>query len=388
MKLIVPFSVSDVSLYASTVSATDPEASAGVWNPATYYALDAQVQVDSPTFTFTAVAGDTKLTAAAHGFVVGDMLKFSTTGTLPTGIVANRCYEILQASANYIKVCEMGGASPITMTTAGTGTHTATVSSHLVYGRAVAGTTATPPHKDATNWYLIGTTNRWKPFDGMVTSKASRMAAMEYTLDVLGRADSLALINLSGILTVRIQVLDPATAYAAAYDQTYTIHQRDGLLNSWWTFFFTPITDVDNFTDFDLPTVGNPRIVITMTAAGANDTCEVGAIVVGRAAVIGDTQYGASLGIIDYSSKSKDTYGNISIVERTYSDRGSFTVRVPSQSVDGVKRTLTALRATPCVYIGTDVYDSSIMYGFFKDFNIAIAYQDYSMCNIEIEGLN
>ena len=48
---------------------------------------------------------------------------------------------------------------------------------------------------------------------------------------------------------------------------------------------------------------------------------------------------------------------------------------------------LSLLAYNPCVWVGDERYSSTIIYGFYKDFDITIAYHLVSDCNLEIEGL-
>ena len=77
------------------------------------------------------------------------------------------------------------------------------------------------------------------------------------------------------------------------------------------------------------------------------------------------------------------------IVPRAYSKRGSFTLMTTLGSFNRIYRTLASLRATPCVYIGTEEagYEPLLIYGFFSSFGIEITYPNYHLCSLEIEGL-
>lgn len=218
MKLIRPFPVSDVALVSSTVAAADPLAS-GSYNAGTTYADGDVVQVDSPTFTFTA-SGST-LTAVAHGWAVDDMLKVSSTTTLPAGLTANTRYYIVYATANVIKVSTTKGGAPIITTTAGTGTHTATMSKHNLYESLVGSNTGNTPHKSPTYWLDLGATNRWKAFDQSITSQTEKADSIQYVLQCKGRIDSLALLNCSAaevVISARTTTMAVgATTNAAGY---------------------------------------------------------------------------------------------------------------------------------------------------------------------------
>jgi hypothetical protein len=66
------------------------------------------------------------VTGTAHGLVADDRVKFSTTGTLPTGLVPGIEYFVLSSglTANAFEVSATSGGTAIDTTTAGSGTHT------------------------------------------------------------------------------------------------------------------------------------------------------------------------------------------------------------------------------------------------------------------------
>jgi len=57
--------------------------------------------------------------------------------------------------------------------------------------------------------------------------------------------------------------------------------------------------------------------------------------------------------------------------------------------LNAVQRILAEIRAVPSVFIGSEATDYSplIVYGFYRDFSIDIAYPTKSFCRIEVEGL-
>jgi len=64
-------------------------------------------------------------------------------------------------------------------------------------------------------------------------------------------------------------------------------------------------------------------------------------------------------------------------------------VLTEARDLNKIYRKLAALRATACIYIGTDRigFEPLITYGFYKDFGITVDYERYHLLNIEIEGL-
>ncbi len=135
----------------------------------------------------------------------------------------------------------------------------------------------------------------------------------------------------------------------------------------------------------DLSSIITNSITIIVTHTAGTALC--GEIVVGLKFGIGTLQYSPSIGIIDYSIKAVDAFGNYSITERAYSKRMSFDLLINNTIVDAVFQQLATYRATPIVWVGSESYSSLIIYGFYKSFEIVIPYPNYSECNLEIEGL-
>ena len=134
-----------------------------------------------------------------------------------------------------------------------------------------------------------------------------------------------------------------------------------------------------------LPPYSSATVRVTLQDPGGVAKC--GECVLGLAKSVGDIEYGATLGIKDYSRKDVDAFGNTLIVERAYSKRATFTVWITSSLTGVLQNLLAGYRATPVVYIGSDLRAETLVYGFYRDFSIVIRYANESVCNIEIEGL-
>jgi hypothetical protein len=109
------------------------------------YAITGTSTTFSPTDINT---GTNRVTLTAHGQTIGAYLiyKFSTTGTLPTGLLANEYYQMLIIDANTLQFVST------TVTTQGTGTHTLERMPTLTNTTAI-GNSANP---DASNQVVFG----------------------------------------------------------------------------------------------------------------------------------------------------------------------------------------------------------------------------------------
>jgi hypothetical protein len=253
--------------------------------------------------------------------------------------------------------------------------------SHLVYESLQAGNVGHTPSTSPTWWLLVGPTNRWKLFDSVVSDQCSNANSIDVTLATVGRNNSLCLLNIS-CATVQVKVTDALEGLI--YDQTYNLTSDSGITD-WYGFFFEPILRKTEILIPDLPNYSNSSIQVI--AADSGNTVLIGALIVGTLKEYGYTQYGVRIGIQDYSVKTRDTFGNYTILERAFNKNAAFTLLIENSRIDELQRMLANLRATPIVYQGSDLFDSTLIYGFYKDFSITITYTTTSVVTLDIEGL-
>lgn len=250
-----------------------------------------------------------------------------------------------------------------------------------LYQRLISGTTATAPESDTTNWLDIAPSKKWAMFDGEISTATTKSTSLSVVLKP-GYVNSLALFGLVGS-NLAVTVRD-----ALAGNIVYTLSQDlDGtIIADWYQYFFEPVVQLAEVVLTDLPPYGDAHITVVLTGPS---TVECGICLVGTFYTLGDTQYGASVGIIDYSRKETDAFGVTTFVRRAYSKRMSAKLMLDNVQMNKVQRVLADLRATPCAWIGADdvTYAPLVVYGFYKDFSIEVAYPTASYCSLEVEGL-
>lgn len=270
-------------------------------------------------------------------------------------------------------------------TTYAAGDRVIMVSTHQVYESLQAANLNHDPSTDSTTtpvwWVVVGSTNRWRMFDDSPSLQSSAASSIDVTLTPGQRANSIALLNLSAA-TVQVTVTDPVDG--VVYDTLVDLSSPTGI-DDWYSYYFEPITRKADLVLTDLPPYVDADIDVVISESAG--TAYVGEVVIGLYRELGGTQYGAQLGIQDYSIKQRDDFGNYTILERAFNRRAVCTVWMDSTMVSSAHAILADLRATPAVYICADDYDAAIIYGFFKDFSIEIAYVTASICSIELEGL-
>lgn len=242
--------------------------------------------------------------------------------------------------------------------------------------------TTTPPHTLTTHWVEVGPTNRWAAFDtsgGTYSYSSGANIVFSFTMD---RATSIALVELTA-RSVRIQATAPG--YPNYYDQTYNLGDR-AVINNWYDYFTADSFLATELIITDIPAI--PSTTFTITIENNGNPLQVGNLIVGTNIELGNTKYGAKIGIIDYSKKEVNEFGKATIVKRTFSKKMDVTLDVDNGIVDSVAARLNYLRSTPCLWVGANgAFESLTVYGFYRDYSVEIAYPTHSICSLQIEGL-
>lgn len=244
-----------------------------------------------------------------------------------------------------------------------------------------------PSHTGGTTpkWVDIGATNRWRMFDYKVGVDLPS-ASEGYTVINLAVSDPVSCITLLGIAGVRVQVVMYSLFGAVLYSKEIDI-LGDPAEPTWWDYLFGRRQIIKNITLTDLPENEGVTIQVVVFGDGDVGPTELAKLIVGDAVVLGYTEYGSSVGIIDYSTKEPDTFGNYIIQERAFVGKADLKVVVSPGYESFVLDTLADLRATPAVYIGNSDYESTIIYGFYKDFSILFSTPADSFCSLTVEGI-
>lgn len=253
---------------------------------------------------------------------------------------------------------------------------------HRNYEALAAHTGANPETdtSDPPKWLDLGANNRWRMFDDKVGSLTEQAGSIAVELQPGAVINSVALFNLLG-RSATVTLTDPVDGIV--YQRTVSL--VDAGVSDWYEWFFAPIGRQTDFVLLDLPAYGTA--VLSVTIDNASDTAEVGHLVMGRQAELGVAVYGSGVGITDYSRKETDAFGNSVVVERSFSKRAEFDVVVDTPQIGRVQRLLASLRAQPVVWVGAEGYESTFLFGYYRDFQISISGPSVSDASITVEGL-
>lgn len=236
-----------------------------------------------------------------------------------------------------------------------------------------------PTEANPLKWQDLGATNRWRMFDEIVGTLTTNPGSVSVTVQPGEVVNSMALFNVQGE-SVTVTMTDPVEG--VVYSRDFSL--IDAAVDNWYDWFFAEIETLTSIVVLDMPAFGTASITVTINSSG---TAGIGALVFGKTTLIGTSVYGASVGIDDYSRKERDPFGNIVVTPRAYSDTGDFPIVVDTDRVAKIKKLLTDIRAKPVVWIGEETYEATIIYGFFKSFDLVYSGPEVSDCQISIEGL-
>lgn len=235
---------------------------------------------------------------------------------------------------------------------------------------------------DPPAWLDMGVVNPLRMFDGKLDSRTTAPDALIITVNPGVIANGLALFNVSA-QSVQVTMDDPVDGMV--YDSGDIAMLDNSAVSNWWEFFYSPYVAKADLALTDLPPYPDAEITITISNPG--DVAAIGEMVLGRIQSIGEIQYGTNVGIIDSSTKERDVFGNFEIIERKFSKRAEFDVSMTTGSVSGVQRILAGYRASPVVWIGEIDYEATIVYGFYRDFQLNFSHYSLSDATITVEGL-
>jgi hypothetical protein len=249
---------------------------------------------------------------------------------------------------------------------------------------SLVSTNTAEPGTDDTKWVRGDVCNKCAMFDGQVSIPTEATSPLAVTIRA-PLANSVAFAGLVGSQLV-VEVKDNG-ASPAVY--TRTINLDGTIILDWYQYFFEPFVQLGEVVLTDLPPYLLGQITMTLTSGSP---VEVGEMVWGTSYVLGEdgTELGASVGIIDYSRKDTDAdTGRTTFTRRAFSKRMSGQFMVDNNKINAVQRILADIRAVPSVYIGSQEADYAplVVFGFYRDFSIDIAYPTKSLCRIEVEGL-
>ncbi|MEY2654879.1 MAG: hypothetical protein RLZZ524_1907 [Pseudomonadota bacterium] len=231
---------------------------------------------------------------------------------------------------------------------------------HAIYEAQTSNITSWVPPAAPTEWLRIGPTNRWAMFDGVVGTITSRATSIQVQVSFNGVVNDLVLMRVVG---TSVQVVMPGVNTTVA----------------------VPAAGPEGSTVV-ISNMGSTGGTMTLTLTGTG-TVSIGNMSVGVFNTLGDDEWGGSLGIVDYSKKEFDDFGNPNLVIRDYSRTYKARVAFATSNFDTIVRILTAVRSKPVVWQGVTGLQSMVLLGYYKDFSARMESVNRSTVELQIESL-
>lgn len=272
-------------------------------------------------------------------------------------------------------------------TTYAAGNRVILTSTHKIYESVQGANLNKDPSTEPTWWLEVSPTNRWKAFDlsngSKTVTSGTTPPSISYTIQPGQAVTALAVIGVENATSLQISLTDPV--YGTVYNKTVNFAAVQPASN-WWSWFFAQRSAPTQDISLDLPAYPNASISIILSGGSS---LAVGAILIGQQMRFGlGISQGARVGIQDYSRKETNEFGDTVLVQRAFAKRASFDMLIEKSEVDSLQNFLTTVRAKPCLWIGSSEYESTVVFGFYKNFDILISYPNHADCELELEGLS
>ena len=248
------------------------------------------------------------------------------------------------------------------------------------YESLVADNEGNTPATSPSSWLHLGASNKYRMFDDYANTQTEDTVDIDVSVDST-RTDLVGLFRLVGSSVTLQQIYDSAVVAET------TIDLRELPQPGWFNWLYSEYEFKEDIV-WQYPRYVGSTLSVEITATGGAAAC--GKMSVGKIINLGATIYGVSIGIDDYSIKDTDSFGRTFLKQGNYAERANIQIILDNSQVDRVKRQLTKIRGTPCIFDcneeGTH-FESLIIYGFYRNFDVTIPGPSHSQCNIEIGGL-
>lgn len=253
---------------------------------------------------------------------------------------------------------------------------------HKIYQAILNIKSTTTPNLDQINWLYVDTTNRYKMFNNVLSDKSTSAGGIQFTLTPSQLVTGIAFIGVTASY-VRVVVNDPVLG--VVYDQYRSLLDITGI-TSYFEYFYAPLGASQASVAFtDLPPT--PTGTIDVYIESGEGVVEVAEVVYGSYTMIGKTNYGTSIGIKSYSRKEEDEFGNVTVVKRRNKKYCDYDIDIENIRLNKVQKFFSEIDSTPCLFVGNEDLEETIVYGFYSEFKATISYPQISKCTLRVEGL-
>lgn len=277
------------------------------------------------------------------------------------------------------------------------------------------------PSLISKSWAKLKAVNPKRIEDEFINTATAHDDFLEVNFTLEQRADKIAFFGVTGT-QIELETEQDVVIESMAKRPTSNITnwsdfflKRDGKMphfNNWYEYFLRKMpkntmvkkllaTQIAGWKDyffltpnykktivFDIKPVANANFKVTIK--NKESTAGLGHIVAGLSFDLGATLYGVGFGIVDYSTRAEDEWGNITFKKRLNTKEINAEVVIPTNRLDYTLSKLEDIASTPCLFLADERekgFESLISYGFYKDLDLILKNPIASEYNITIGGL-
>lgn len=242
------------------------------------------------------------------------------------------------------------------------------------------------PELDPTHWVDNGPSNRWAALDLLRNTAAlsapSGATSVVYVINPGERIDSIGFVGMQAS-SVTISMDIGATNF---YSKTVSLVTRG--TKSWKDYFFNKFKYISTYLTMNIPL--NAGAIITITVTG--NPIKIGGIILGRAQYIGGVQYNTVRSALNFSTVTRDIFGNALLVPRRSVPQTSQKLWVQSGYVDNVLALISDLNAVPALWIGvqdpsSNYYNALLILGVYQEWSLSIDQLDVATATLTLQEI-
>ena len=255
------------------------------------------------------------------------------------------------------------------------------VHNELVWEALKDSVTSEPLETNETDWLRVGFSNKWRMFRQGRDSVSTRDESIDVSITPNQIITTLAALGLDGF-EASLTVTDLTEGVVFGETQSLV----DIGVGDWWEYHFLPTDKSDTAIFNGIPPFSAATYDLTVAGATTSSTVEAGRIVMGIERTLGVTNFGTSVSTLDFSKRERDEFGNLELIPRRVVRLVDYDATVETGRLDAVVRLLQELSATPTLFIGDEIHDSTITFGVYRDFTQGITNVALSDLTIQVEG--
>lgn len=258
--------------------------------------------------------------------------------------------------------------------------------SHHAYESLQAGNVGHTPASSPTYWADLGPTNRWAMFDLLRNTQTDVPSPLTVVISPGQRINSIGLVGLQA--TSATLTVTSVTGGGTVYTATQNLNLRETL--GWYDYFFLPFDYQESMVLWDLPAYSDAQIALTLTNTRGNVKC--GGVVLGTFEYLGEAQYGADADTLNFSSVTRDDYGNSQLVPRRNVPKTAQTLLVEKSRVNRLRKIRDELNAAPALWSGLDddtdgYFEALFILGYYRRFSISAQHPTHAIVTLELEEI-